>query len=164
MIFSVADISILEVFDWQMFAIFYGIAAALIAFPGLSGVWPLSSFSFLKKHGRWNGVVTSLFISLIAVPHFLVTALPLRAQKAALLSDDFEVIEAVFDGRQPDKHVAWATFPETTLSFAGKTYEVPGSLHGSMKLLPDIRKQLKKGEAYRLFLSDGVILKIQTVR
>lgn len=162
-IFSVADISILDVFDWQMFVIPYGIAAVLIAFPGLSRTWPLSSFSFLKKHGRWNGIVTLLFISLIAVPHFLATALPLRAQKAALLSNDFEVIEAIFDGRQPNRQVAWATFPEMSLSFAGNTYEVPGSLHGSMKLLPDIRGQLITNTIYRLFLSDGVILKIEAI-
>ena len=163
MIFSVTDISILEVFDWKGFAVFYGIAIVLMVFPGLSGVWPLSSFSFLKKCGRWNGVFTFLFVSLIAVPHFLGTALPLKAQKAALLSNDFEIVEAVFDGQQPDKKVAWGTFPETSLSFGSNTYQVPGSLHGILKLLPKISDQLQENTVYRLFIAGDVLLKIEVI-
>ena len=163
MIFSVANTSIFEIFDWQMFSVFYGIAIVLIVFPGFSGFWPLSSFSFLKKRGRWNGVFTFLFVSIIAVPHLLLTLLPLKAQKTALLSNDFVILEAVFDGQQPDKEVAWATFPETSLSFGGNRYEVPGSLHGSLKLLPNIRSQLKRNTVYRLFISGDILLKIEVI-
>lgn len=163
MVFSVADYSVWEIFPWRIFALFYAIALVLIAYPKSSGWWPLSSFSLLAKLGRWNGIATFCFVSVIAVPHFLETANPLNAQKRALETGQYSNIEATYDGQKPDKKVAWATFPETDLSFGGAEYEVPGSLHGSVDLLPKIRSQLTPGDRYRLSISDNVILRIETV-
>lgn len=163
MIFSVEDLSILDVFDWMMFVVLYGAAAALIAFPALSRIWPFTSFTLLKRHMRGNGVAILVLVSIIAVPHFLMTALPLREQKTALLAGSYEALEAVYDGPQPNKTLAFATIPATSLSFSGKSYDVPGSLHGSLKLLPKIRTKLQTKTTYRLFLWNGVILKIEAV-
>ncbi|MEL8056124.1 MAG: hypothetical protein AAGK66_08215, partial [Pseudomonadota bacterium] len=133
----------------------------LIIFPKSSRIWPFSTFSLLPKRGRWNGVASFLFVSLIAVPHFLMTAHPLQEQKEVLLSGEFVTLEAIYDGQQPDREVAWTTFPETTLSFGGVQYDVPGSLHGSFTLLPNIRNDLDSGHKYRLMLSEDVIIQIE---
>ena len=161
MVFSVADYSVWDIFSWEMFVFFYGIAIILFIFPKSSSIWPLSSFSFLAKFGRWNGVATFIFISLIAIPHFFGTASPLKTQKKALESGDFNIIEAAYNGQQPDKEIAWTSFSETTLLFDGTQYNVPGSLHGSIDLLPKVRSLLIAGQTYRLSISEGVILEIE---
>lgn len=162
-IFSVDDYSVWEIYPVWMFSVFYTIAILLILFPRSSRVWPLSTFSFLSKYGRWNGVVTLVFVSLIAIPHFLMTNISLEKQKKALLLKNFTITNATFDGQQSDKKVGLATYPEPNLSFDGKSYEVTGSLHGSMTLLPEIRNQLQTGETYRLSIFEGVLLKIETL-
>ena len=163
MLFSIADYSVWEIFPWKAFTLFYAIALVLIVFPQSSRWWPLSSFSFFAKRGRWNGVATFCFVSIIAIPHYLATANPLQAQKSALATGRYASLVVSYDGQQPIKKVAWATFPETDLSFEGTKYEVPGSLHGSMELLPIIRSRLTQGHRYQLSISSNVILRIDNV-
>lgn len=160
MVFSVADYSVWDIFSWELFLISYGIAIILVIFPKSSSIWPLSSFSLLTKFGRWNGVAAFAFISIIAVPHFFGTYFPLQAQKEAFAADNFNIIEAVYEGRQPDKKIALQALPENTLLFDGEQYEVPGSLHGSVNFLPEIRGRLILGQTYKLSVSEGVILEI----
>lgn len=163
MLFSVIEYSVWEIFPWKLFAVFYGISIILIAFPQLSRWWPFSSFSLLSKLGRWNGIATFCLVTFISIPHFAMTSAPLAAQKKALNSGQYFIVEAVFDGARPEKSVAGVTIPETSLSFDGVQYDVPGSLHGSTTLLPEIRDQLKTGRYYRLSIFENTVLQIEVV-
>lgn len=160
MIFSVSEYSIWDIFPWQMFLAFYFIAAILLIFPKSSKMWPFSTFSFLSKLGRWNGVVTLAFVSLIAVPHFLMTNVPLKNQKDALELNNFSTIQATFDGHQVSKKIAFSSIPETTLSFDGTKCELPGSLHGGLNLVSEIQNQLEAGKKYKVSIFRGVVLEI----
>ncbi len=157
------EYSVWEIFPWKLFAIFYAIAILLFVFPKTSSLWPFSSFSLFSKLGRWNGFVLLCLVTIIAIPHFTGTSAPLATQKEALNSEQYFIVEAVFDGAPPEKSVAGVTLPETTLSFGGEQYEVPGSLHGSTKLLPKIRDQLTKGHRYRLSVFQNTVLQIELV-
>ena len=162
LIFSVEDLSVWQVYNWQWMVPLYIVCIILLMFPGTAKVWPLSSFSFLKDAGRKNGLLTLALVSVISVGHFLFTYLPLMQEKQNLSSGGFSVLEGSFDGRQPDRIIAGQRFPETTLMFDGVEYEMPGSLHGSVFLLPRVRAELEVGEKYNLYIADGIVLRIDS--
>ncbi len=161
MIFTIADLSVWDIFPWGLFVGGFGIAALLVVFPEIERVWPFSSFSFLGRLKRWNGVALACLVLVIAVPHFLATKLTLDAQQRALETGSFVVVEASFDGRKPDTQLAFSKFPETSLTFEGANYDVPASLHGSVSLLPKIRDELVPGAKYRLSVSGDTLLQIE---
>jgi len=163
MIFSINDISIWDVFSPWIWILFYSISFVLIAFPNTSRIWPLSQFSFLKNSGRINGFVALIFVSLIAIPNFLVRVSALEKEKEALARNNFSLKKVKYDGRQAQQKVGFTTFPEMTLSFEGTAYNLPGSLHGGTELLPKIRDELKTDKLYNITISDGVILQINAV-
>lgn len=161
MVFSVLDYSIWDVFPWKSFSLLYAVAFIPVAVPQARSLFALFGFSMLERFDRGTGLAPILLISLVVIPHFILTAIPLHSEKRALESGDYSIIVAMYDGRQPDRQVAWATFPETTLLFDGKQYQVPGSLHGSVDLLPAIREKLMPSQKYSLYVSGEVILQIE---
>lgn len=158
MIFSVIDMSLWDIFNWELFALFYVVAVAAIIVPSLSDAVSMISITPFKK-GRWNGLALFVLVSVIAVPHYVITANALHSEKQALLSGEYETRNVVYDGQGPDTKVAWATFPDTTLSFEGTVYEFPGSLHGTFRT-EGLRERLVEGDRYTLHVKDGVLLQL----
>lgn len=163
LVFTVADVSVWDVFEWRLILGFYVLSAAFIAFPRLIDLWPLSNFRFFEKRKRLNGVIVFGLVTLIGGAHFFMTYLPLASSRAALLASQCTIVVATFDGRKPDRELMTHSFQETTLTFESADYEIPGNLHGSLFLLPDIRADLEAGDTYRLCVIDDVILTIERV-
>lgn len=163
-LFSIDQVSIWDVFSWGTIAALYLLPTAMLLFPRLVEIWPFSSFAILRFRGRWAGAVSFAFVSIIAIPHFLGEYVPLKNQKAAFAEGRFVTVVLTVDGMQPDKKVAWASFPESSLSFEGTRLDVPGSLHGSLNLLPEIRDRLVAGQHYELKIADETILEIRSMK
>ncbi|WP_323761103.1 hypothetical protein [Maricaulis sp.] len=160
-VFTVAETSVWEVFQWRWIPVFYVVSAAFIAFPRLLDFWPLSNFAFFEKRKRLNGVLLSGLVTLMGGGHFLMTYLPLKSSQASLQAGQCAIVVASFDGRKPDQELMTVSVAETTLTFEGADYEMPGSLYGSVYLLPVIRANLEAGRSYSLCVLDDVILRIE---
>ncbi|WP_417491743.1 hypothetical protein [Maricaulis sp.] len=160
-VFTVADLSVWQVFQWRWFAVLYVFAAAFIAFPRLLKIWPLSNFRFFKKRGRLNGFLLLGMTSIIGGGHLFLTLLPLEEAWSALRDNRCATVVAAFDGRKPDRELMMQSFAEMTLTFEGVDYDVPGGLHGAAFLLPRIRADLETGGTYRMCVLDNLILVVE---
>ena len=99
-------------------------------------------------------------VSLLVIPHFLMTAYAVKSQQHALQTGSADRVTGTYDGTESSAPSALPIFPDLQLSFGAKKYEAPGGLHG-VELLPEIRSKLVKGSPYLLHVNDGVVLKIE---
>lgn len=161
--FTIDGVSVWHLYPWPLFLVGYAIACLLIVFPGLSRVWPFSAFSFIPKRGRWNGVLTLAFISVIAIPHFLMASSALQSAQSRLLNGEFETLVLSFDDQEEAQEFVGQAAPGMTLVFGGRPYDLPGGLHGAVIFPGRLRGLLREGEDYRLFVSGDEILRIERV-
>lgn len=160
-VFTIEGVSVWHLYPWPLFMIAYAFACLLIVFPGLSRIWPFSSFSFMPKRGRWNGFLTLAFVSAIAVPHFLMTSSALQSAQSRLVNGEFEIHVLPFDDQDEAQEFLGQAVPGKTLVFDGRPYELPGGLHGAVTFPARLRGVLREGEDYRLFVSGDEILRIE---
>ncbi|MCI4643766.1 MAG: hypothetical protein MRY64_03170 [Hyphomonadaceae bacterium] len=158
-IFSVADLTFLDVFLWQLFAPILVIVLLGLVFPGVLSRPPLKWLAGGVENPR--SALLALGIGLfVFVVHTAMTVMTLNDEKASLAADEYTESVALYSGAEENQRIAWATLPPSCLQFEDVCHAAPGGLHGMVTVLPEMQDQLVRGEQYTIRTQDNVLLEV----
>lgn len=101
LIFSIASLSVWDIFNWQLFAVFYCFALVLWLFPTAAGSRPIVRIAFLSSHPKRNAIGLFIFVSIISVPHFAITYYAYENDRDALFNGSYTEYEGIYEQYRP---------------------------------------------------------------
>jgi hypothetical protein len=164
-IFSIETVTFFNTISWIHFTpvLLFGCLGVLILFnPKIFDRIPKW---FLDKFFRTRPKTLAFFLiggmSFISIGHGSMTYVDLKSEKAALKNGDYEIVIASYDGNAGKDTPSAILSPTLAISFENQIYYSPGGLHGMFTHRNRIHNRLEPGVVYKLYVKDGVILKIE---
>ena len=156
-LFSISNYGVFDIYQWWMFLIFYGIAALLLI-PATSRIWPIRNFSFFKTNPTKSAIVLFVFVTLIAVPHYLWCATALAADKRALATNEYEKVVGCYMRPSPEnENFLHAQRSSLKIIISGRTLSPPVGGY-ALYILDEIRSLLPRDEPIVAFVRDGALI------